>query len=240
MKKIAFFVEGQTEQLFINKLLIEIAGQKNIAIDLRQWRGGSSTPKQEIFIPQTLSYTIPQSPIYEALIYDCGGDDKVKSDILDQITNLASNGYEEIIGIRDLFPLPLTDLRKLESGLQFIPPNSRPLPIPFQIIVAVNEIEAWFLAECSHFERIDSKLTNLFIRSIVPFDPCTDDMTLRLNPAIDLKTIYQQVGKSYTKSINQVERTVNCLDYANLYLNVKNSITKLNDLISKIDNFLAQ
>ena len=34
MKKIAFFVEGQTEQLFINKLLIEIAGQKNILVEL--------------------------------------------------------------------------------------------------------------------------------------------------------------------------------------------------------------
>ena len=237
MKKIAFFVEGQTEQLFINKLLIEIAGQKNIAIDLRQWRGGSLTPKQEIFIPQTSLYSHPQSPIYEALIYDCGGDDKVKSDILDQITNLASNGYEEIIGIRDLFPL--TDLSRLENGLQFIPPSSRPLPIPFQIIVAVNEIEAWFLAECSHFECIDSRLTNVFIRSIVPFDPCTDDMTLRLNPAEDLKTIYRSVGKSYRKSINHVERTVNCLDYANLYLNVKNNISKLNDLINKIDSFLT-
>jgi hypothetical protein len=237
MKKIAFFVEGQTEQLFINKLLIEIAGQKNIAIDLRQWRGGSSTPKQEIFIPQTLSYTNPQSPLYEALIYDCGGDDKVKSDILDQITNLASNGYEEIIGIRDLFPL--TDLSRLERGLQFIPPNSRPLPIPFQIIVAVNEIEAWFLAEWSHFECIDSRLTSHFIRSNVPFDPYIDDMTLRVNPAEDLNTIYQLVGKSYRKRKNQVERTVNCLDYANLYVNIKNSISKLNDLVSKIDNFLA-
>lgn len=197
MKKIAFFVEGQTEQLFINKLLIEIAGQKNIAIDLRQWRGGTSTPKHEIFIPQTLSYTNPQSPSYEALIYDCGGDDKVKSDILDQITNLASNGYEEIIGIRDLFPL--TDLSRLERGLQFIPQNSRPLPIHFQIIVAVNEIEAWFLAECSHFECIDNRLTNLFIRSNVSFDPCLDDMTLRVNPAEDLNTIYQLVGKSYKK-----------------------------------------
>lgn len=27
MKKMAFFVEGQTEQIFINRLLLEIAGQ---------------------------------------------------------------------------------------------------------------------------------------------------------------------------------------------------------------------
>jgi hypothetical protein len=237
MKKIAFFVEGQTEQIFVNKLLIEIAGQKNIAIDLRQWRGGTKIAKKEIFIPQTLSYVIPLSPNYEALIYDCGGDDKVKSDMLDQIVNLASSGYGEIIGIRDLFPL--TDLSKLERGLQFIPPSFQPLPITFNVIVAVNEIEAWFLSECSHFERVDSKLTNPFILSSLGFDPCKDDMTLRLIPSEDLHTIYQLARKSYKKKKKQVEKTVNCLDFENLYLNLKNKIAKLNELITKIDNFLT-
>jgi hypothetical protein len=37
MKKIAFYVEGQTEQFFINKLLIEIAGRKNIEIELKKF-----------------------------------------------------------------------------------------------------------------------------------------------------------------------------------------------------------
>jgi hypothetical protein len=39
MKKIAFFVEGQTEQFFINRLLREIANDKTIATDLRVLRG---------------------------------------------------------------------------------------------------------------------------------------------------------------------------------------------------------
>jgi len=43
MKKIAFFVEGQTEQLFINKLLREIAGHKNIAVKLYQLIGGNNS-----------------------------------------------------------------------------------------------------------------------------------------------------------------------------------------------------
>ena len=34
MKKIAFYVEGQTEQFFVKTLLIEIAGYKNIEIEL--------------------------------------------------------------------------------------------------------------------------------------------------------------------------------------------------------------
>ena len=39
MKRIAIFVEGQTEQIFVNKLLIEMAGKKNIAIELKRFAG---------------------------------------------------------------------------------------------------------------------------------------------------------------------------------------------------------
>jgi hypothetical protein len=235
MKKIAFFVEGQTEQVFINQLLREIATQKDIAITLYKLEGGSSVPKRETIVPQ--SYTNPINPKYEALIYDCGNDEKVKSDILENMPNLATRGYSEILGIRDLFPI--TDLARLERGLQFVPRNLLPLPIPYTIIVAVNEIEAWFLAECNHFQCIDPLLTHELILKKVGFDPCTDDMTLLTQPAEDLKTIYQLVGKTYNKKKNNIERTVSCLDYANLYLNLSQKITKLKMLIAKIDAFLT-
>ena len=71
MKKIAFFVEGQTEQLFINKLLIEIAGQKNISIELEQFQGYGRRPTKNIY-PRTTSS--PISPNHYALIHDCRGD----------------------------------------------------------------------------------------------------------------------------------------------------------------------
>ncbi len=54
MKKIAFYVEGLTEQFFINKLLIEIAGQKNIEIELRQFQGARRGYIERIFIPGRL------------------------------------------------------------------------------------------------------------------------------------------------------------------------------------------
>jgi hypothetical protein len=34
VKKLAIFVEGQTEQIFVRKLLEEIAGKKNIRINI--------------------------------------------------------------------------------------------------------------------------------------------------------------------------------------------------------------
>ena len=109
---------------------------------------------RQIVVPQNSSYNIPIQPKYEALIYDSGNHEKVKSDILDQIESLALNGYTEVIGLRDLYPLPITDLSRLERGLAFIPPIISPPTIPFSIVVAVHEVESWFIAECSHYECI--------------------------------------------------------------------------------------
>lgn len=237
MKRIAFFVEGQTEQIFVNKLLTEIAERNSIKIELFQLRGGTSVPKLKIPVPQNPSYTAPSTPSYEAWIFDCGSDEKVKSDILDNISNLSTSGFSEVIGIRDLFPIAISELTILETRLNAIP-HSFPLPIPYTIVVAVSEIEAWFLSECKHFQCIDSRLTNTFIKSKMKFDPCVDDMTLRQQPSKDLNNIYQLVGQTYNKRKNNVERTVECLDYTDIYVNLKSKITQLDRLISKIDNFL--
>ena len=109
------------------------------------------------------------------------------------------------------------------------------------MVIAVREIEDWFLAECNHYTCIDNSLV-LDITKItnLGFNPCLDDLTVRNTTAAeDLKSVYQLVGKTYNKNKDKVERTVECLDYANIYLNVRHKITKLNELVTKIDNFLT-
>jgi len=233
MKKIAIFVEGQTEQVFINKLLIEIAGVKKVAIELKKFRGRLVGKTTADIIPKTLAQ--PINPQHGVLLYDCGGDGGVKSRIREEYQDLVNDGYLEVIGIRDLFPLTIDELQKLEKMLP------KGLPNNTSIIVAVMEIEAWFLSECNHFKYIDTKLTDSFIKlnkSVLGFDPYIDDMTLRRQPSQDLKCIYQLIGKTYNKRKDNVERTVECLDYTNIYIVIRNKITKLNELISKIDAFL--
>jgi hypothetical protein len=239
MKKIAFFVEGQTEQLFINRLLKEVAGYRNISITLKEIKGGGRRrpTKQEFLVSQP--FQNPEIPIYEALIYDCHNDDRVKSEILDNIDSMALQGYTQIVGIRDLFPNTLIDLPRMEKGVNYIPPSNRSLPVPFDIIIAVHEIEAWFLAEYTHFEKISRRLTEHHIASSLGFDPFTDDMTLRYHPAKDLNDIYRLAAKNYQKKYWQVKRTVNKLDYSFLYLSTRNSVVKLNELLTIIDNFLT-
>jgi hypothetical protein len=241
MKKIAFFVEGQTELFFLNKLLIEIAGTKNVLIKLIKLRGkGTSKSTDEIF-PKTLAQG-SNTVNHTVLIYDCGGDESVKSRILEEYQDLLSDGFSEIIGLRDLYPL--TNLIKLENilanGFAVGGKQVAALPLNTKIIVAVREIEDWFLADCNHYTCIDEALlTNLIVASM-GFNPCVDDLTVRsISAADDLKSIYNLVGKSYNKKADNVERTIECLDYANIYLNLSLKIPKLNELISQIDTFLT-
>lgn len=248
MKKIAFYVEGQAEQFFINKLLIEIAGQKNIEIELQQFQG-SGKPTKSIY-PKTTAQ--PQNPQHFALIFDCRGDGGVKPRILQDAVSLFNQGYSEVVGLIDFYSPPnrttftLADLVKFENELANGTLRNRhritqALPDNTSIVIAVREIEDWFLAECNHYTCIDTALI-LDATQIanLGFDPCADDLTLRNTTAADdLKSIYQLVGKTYNKTKDKMERTVECLDYANLYIEISCKIAKLNELISKIDNFLT-
>ncbi len=233
MRRIAFFVEGQTEQVFVNRLIKEILGSKHTNIFQKQFRGGVNVPKQEIV--KDLSFS--RNPKYEVLIFDCGSDNRVKSEIMDNIDNLRKSGYEMIVGLRDLYPMPIDDLEKLEKGLRFLPQQLREDGHFFDIIIAVHEIEAWFLAETNHFKKVDKRLTGKFIKGRLGFDPYTVNAEHRYHPARDLSNIYRLVGKSYTKRYGQTLRIVNRLDFNNIRNNLRYDIKPLNKLISVMEKF---
>lgn len=243
MKRIAFFVEGETEHEFIEKLLTEVAGQKNVSIRSIKLTGGSGGSPR---IKQILAQSLCSEARYEALIYISSTDNRVNSDILEQQANLQRQNYTKIIGLRDLRGaqhnrhLTHSDLPDVERVCRLI--ERRCLPLHTKIVVAVMEIEAWFLADTNHYECIDPNLTAAMLSSHlsqIGFDPYHDDMTLRRQPAEDLDLLYQLVGKVYGKKKPQRQRTINCLDYVNIYLNLPKNISQLNELTSEIDDFLS-
>jgi hypothetical protein len=233
MKRIAFFVEGQTEQIFVNRLVKEIFGTDRINIIQKQFRGGANIPKQEIMHNSSFS----RNPQYEILIFDCGADNRVKSEILDNISNLRSKGYEMIVGLRDLYPIPIDDLPRLEKGMRFLPDNLKADAPYFDIIIAVHEIEAWFMAETNHFRKIDKRLTGRFIKERLGFDPYSINSELRVHPAKDIDNIYRLVGKSYTKKYNATLRIVNKLDFNNIRRQVRYDVGSLDRLLKVIEQF---
>ncbi|OWK45364.1 hypothetical protein FRUB_01695 [Fimbriiglobus ruber] len=98
------------------------------------------------------------------------------------------------------------------------------------------EIEAWFLAEASHFPRIDSAITVPEIISKLGFDPSVDDMRQRAWPAEDMRACYAIGGKLYEKG--RAENTVNALAYDRIYLETRSKFGHLDRLLTSLESFL--
>jgi len=97
MSKLAIFVEGQTEQIFVEKLVRYLGSHRNISIQVQRLEGGSKNrPRTMINISGTDEVTNQEFLI---LIMDCGQDERVKSDIIERYNGLIASGYQAIIGI---------------------------------------------------------------------------------------------------------------------------------------------
>lgn len=234
MNRLAIFVEGHTEQLFADKLVNEVAGKKNVLIERRKISGGR-TVRRHMELLQAVDTNSGQQ--YYVLIVDCGNDEAVKSRIREEYDNLAQKGYQVIIGLRDVYPkVERAKIGELRMGLpRFV--KTKPVPVVF--VLGIMEIEAWFLAEHTHFELLDTRLTPALIKGQFGFDPSVEDMEMRDKPAEDMDMIYSLVGKRYQKDHTRLQRTVDLLDYARLYLDLSLRYTDLGVLVACIDKFLT-
>ncbi len=230
MNKVAIFVEGQTEQIFVEKLLIEIADKKNVHITKCELTGPKHRRKRLYFSH------VDNRKKYFAHLVDCHGDSTVKSDIRENYDGLVKAGYSSIIGIRDVYPsVERAQIPDLRRGLGLYVKTKPVAPV---FILSVMEIEAWFLAEYTHFKKINARLTIDRIKNELNFDPSTDDMELRDWPANDLHNIYALEGMAYRKKEAQATRTAEVLDYAEIYLSLSSKLKPIEELISEVDRFM--
>ena len=232
MNRLAIFVEGYTEVAYVEKLIEEIAGKNRVLIEHRRIQGGSSVKRTIKIIKAAKPATGQQ---YFVLLIDCGGDESVKTRIIEEHENLTRSGYSRIIGLRDVRPnFTYAEIPRLEMNL---PRYIRTSLAPVTFILAVMEIEAWFLSETTHFQRIDPSITVAAIKATLGFDPENDDLEQRNNPAEDLNNCYCIGGKTYTK--RQAQVTIDALDYLCFYMELQNKIKYLQRLIAVIDAFLT-
>lgn len=232
MRKLAVFVEGYTEVIFIERFIKEIAGAHNVVFEKRKIRGGNKVGRTSTQISAANPNT---GHCFYILIMDCGNDSLVKTRILEEHENLTRSGYSLIIGMRDVRPdFTYGDIPRLEIGMRTRVKTSL---IPVVFILSVMEIEAWFLSEFNHFPKIHPSITVPSIKAALGFDPEHDDLARRPTPKVDLNNCYNLGGETYQTSKAAV--TVSVLDYSFLYLELKKKITYLEHLTNTIDGFLA-
>jgi hypothetical protein len=233
MKKMAIFVEGQTEGIFVSRLVKELAGRKNFLIKEVKAEGTGVRRSNHIISMLNKKTNVLD---YYFLIFDCGQDERVQSDIREVYPRLISHEFTSIVGIRDVYPTKRADLPRLSLLKKY---GLKTNPVDPSIILAIMEVEAWFIAEHTHFIRIDSTLTAESIFAALGFNPATEDAQLRDHPAADLNAIYRLAGHTYGKKRWEVERTVNCLDYDLLYMHLAATQPSLGELVTEIDQFLT-
>jgi len=234
MKKLAVFVEGLTEQLFVTRFVTAIAGKHAVAIEHKRVTGKRNGG--ELIRLFASGPTVGQK--YFILIVDCSADNRVKSEIRDQYDSLISAGYSAIIGIRDVFPdCSYADLPRLREWLDYGMEEMKPIRVTFAL--GVMEIETWFICEHTHFTRLDPRLAPEYISSKLGFDPSHDDIQQRPKPSADLDGAYRLVGHRYKKNRQCLQRTVDLLDYGSLYLSVVERVPDLKALVQALDVFLA-
>lgn len=231
MKKIALFVEGQTEQIFTERLIREFIGKHGFSItNYKSWGGKRGIRKPLLMTAQSIGADTE----YYFVIYDCGGDDRVQSDIRERLDSLRESSFSLVIGIRDAYPE--TDIEKLRHYLYF--GISAKSDVSVNIILAVNEIESWFLAEETHYSEISKKLSLETANKIAGIDVGRDNTEIIPHPSDTLKRIYIVGGTTYDKSREKVQRTVDAINYENLYIRVRNRNNSLNELLTCLERLV--
>ena len=230
-RQLAIFVEGQTEQIFLKTLFEEIAGKRRIQVHAVTYETSALAAlelRKKRWFRADLEYFV--------LLMNCQNDEKVKSVILEQRPSLTKAGYSLILGLRDLYPKTLDDIEAVKRNIAYGLPTAG---VPTHILLAVAEVEAWFLQDHTHYARIDAGLDYSKFKGAFGFDPTADSAESIPWPSDLLHRIYRSVGKAYNKTRGHVQRTVNVLDYGEMYLTFPGKLPHLRELIAHIDAFLA-
>ncbi len=225
MKRLAIFVEGYTEQVFILKLLAKLAQQRIVAFEIKSQKFGILT---------TIRRSPLTNPDWYILIVNCNTDNQVKTKIIESYSSLCLLGYDCIIGIRDIFPKQHKDIERLEKNLMSGLPSGN---IPILIHLAILEIESWFIEEISHFQRVDARLTHQVIAAN-GFDYERVNAADIPYPAETLDRIYQLVGKTYGKTKADIHRTIEALDFDAMTNAVRKKASSLHQVLNSIENTL--
>lgn len=227
MEKVAIFVEGMTEQEFIAMYLSEWFKNLGIQVQLAKQLHG-------IVVLQPISVTPNTFGAY-VMIVDCANDEQVMTQIRDQYQSLISAGYTAVFGLRDVYPKTHAEIELLRKGLKSVLPSG---PLKAEIHLAEMEIEAWFIAETTHFSRISPKLTKKRI-SDGGFDlsiPCESWP----QPAKTLDQIYKLEGLAYRKRKKSVVRTISALSASEIQINVIPAVSSLSGFINSLSAAISQ
>ena len=213
MRKVALFVEGLAEQVFVRDFLIKLYDWNINKVGLACYKLHAGNEHDSPY-----PYGTVESENYFQ-IFNVGNDSSVLSVMLDRADRLHNVGYSLVVGLRDMFSKVYhqktfqknnervidqeLNERFIQNAKDTIAASSKPLEL--QMHFAIMEVEAWLLGMPRFME---------FLQDIN--DPETDIY----HPAEKLKELMEAMGSGYDKHSKDIERIIGDLekeDYLALY-----------------------
>ncbi len=223
MRKVAIFTEGHSELIFVRHLLHLLFGYESLSFECFKLHAHDL---QE----QPYGYS-PPDPDFYFLLVNVGNDSRVVSAIRDREAGLFSEGYEHIIGLRDMYSEEYCDRSQVRDDTviqEFANSQNAVIaklgcPDKIQIHFAIMEFEAWLLAMYDLFQKIDRLLTVEHIDVELGFDLRNIDPEREFfHPTIQFGQILNLVGRRYGKSEDQLEGIVSKIVPEDLQMAVEN------------------
>lgn len=202
MKKIAVFVEGQNELIFVRHLLFVLIDPS--VLEFKCMRLYSESLQEAPY------HYKPDNPRVYFQIINVGNDEKVLGAIRERVDGLINLGFSKVIGLRDMYSYAYrkTSKGKINAALsqRFIEEAQKSIAamnakniICFHF--AIMELEAWILSMYNLFIKVDPKLTVSFIEKALGYNLSQiDPQSHFFHPARELNRVLQLIGQSYKKS----------------------------------------
>lgn len=236
--KIAIYVEGITEAGFVYQLIKEKYQNRWTDFRLECSNLNPQSAENDLW-----DFGDENSNNYY-LIYDSRTDGSVSSDMLDRFENQRKNGFDKLVGLRDVFSKRYTDLygqSVLKENIDTFVKDMRAAfrekdPDGFiQLRFAIMETEAWLLAMSDVFSRIDPRIDTAWLLERVNISASDDPETAFVHPFKNLENIYRSISRTYSKHWTEIKEIVFKLtwdDFDKLYHSGKcNSFREFYDVI---------
>ena len=230
-RKIAIFVEGDTELVFVRHFL-------NTWYNYDANLYGFECYKLQSNNKHTVPYPVGSrnsENFYEIIVV--GNDNSVLSKMLSRAEELGNAGFSSIIGLRDMFcdkyHQASSHGRVVSTSLnaKFINMAQKEISQSqlsnkqyIHLHFAIMEVEAWLLGMNRLPMVIDSSLTAVSIKESLDIDLSQDPEMTIYHPAVVLNNIYNLSGKTYGKHTDDTEKIISQLlreDFEQLYTSGK-------------------
>ncbi len=218
--KIAVYVEGQTELIFVCEILRKWYDNNPAKVGIRYWNLSGVNP-----IKKDLTFGGVDSERFYVIV-NAGNDVKTLAEALKRTASHKENGFDRVLVLRDMFSKAYDDYnplipRNIDASLNqaFIDGAQRAIDEKgydgfLKCHFAIMELEAWFLGMGWYLQRENSMLTPAYLLSSLRFDLSKDPETTIYHPANRLKKIYKHIGLRYRKREDEVNKIMSYLNKA--------------------------